>query len=193
MARECVTAPASAHNAGDDLLIPEPLTEAGRTGGINASAIERVLRRHEPLPRASRTGDINADTIAAMSSRVINPDGIAPPAARYAHAVATTGAQLWLHTSGVVPTRADGSVPGDIGEQARTVWQNIAALLAEAGMAPENVVSVTTYVVPGQDLGAVMAERDQFLSGHMAASTLVVVPELAQPAWKMEIAIVAAR
>ena len=128
-----------------------------------------------------------------MSSRLVNPAGIAPPAARYAHAVATTGAQQWLHTSGVLPTRVDGSVPSDVGEQARTVWENIAAVLAEASMAKEHIVSVTTYVVPGQDLGAVMAERDRFLDGHLAASTLVVVPELAQPAWKVEIAVVAAR
>ena len=134
-----------------------------------------------------------ADTIAAMTSRVISPAGIAPPAARYAHAVATTGAQQWLHTSGVLPTRSDGSVPGDVGEQARTVWQNVAAILMEAGMSASDIVSVTTYVVPGQDLGAVMAARDRFLDGHLAASTLVVVPELAQAAWKVEIAVVAAR
>ena len=54
-------------------------------------------------------------------------------------------------------------------------------------------MSVTTYVTVGQDLGAVMAERDRFLGDHLAASTLVVVPELAQASWKVEIAVVAAR
>ena len=93
----------------------------------------------------------------------------------------------------MLPIRADGSIPDDVGEQARTVWRNIAAIVAEAGMTPSDIVSVTTYVVPGHDLGAVMAERDRFLDGHLAASTLVVVPELAQPAWKVEIAVVAAR
>ena len=130
---------------------------------------------------------------ALMGSRTVDPHGIAPTAARYAHAVATTGARQWLHTSGVVPTRPDGSVPEDIGEQAQAVWHNIGAMLADAGMAPSDIASVTTYVVPSQDLGAVMAERDRFLGGHLAASTLVIVPELAQPAWKMEIAVVAAR
>ena len=128
-----------------------------------------------------------------MGSRAVEPEGIAPPAARYAHAVATDGAQQWLHTSGVLPTRSDGSVPDDVGEQARTVWQNVAAILSEAGMSPSDIVSMTTYVIPNQNLGAVMTERDQFLGGHLAASTLVVVPELAQPAWKVEIAVVAAR
>lgn len=118
---------------------------------------------------------------------------MAPPAARYAHAVATNGAQRWLHTSGVVPVQPDGSVDDGIAGQARTVWANIAAILAAAGMEPADIVSMTTYVVPGQDLASVMAERDRFLDGHLAASTLLVVPELAQPAWKLEIAIVAAR
>ncbi len=128
-----------------------------------------------------------------MVSHPIQPTSIAPPAARYAHAVATSDARTWLHTSGVVPTRADGSVPAAIGEQAAVIWQNISAMLSEAGMQASDIVSVTTYVVPGHNLKAVMAERDRFLAGHLAASTLVVVPELAQPAWKMEIAIVAAR
>ena len=73
------------------------------------------------------------------------------------------------------------------------MWHSISAMLTDAGMGPRDIVSVTTYVIPGQDLAAVMAERDRFLDGHLAASTLVVVPELAQAAWKVEIAVVAAR
>jgi 2-iminobutanoate/2-iminopropanoate deaminase len=39
----------------------------------------------------------------------------------------------------------------------------------------------------------VMAARDLALSGRRAASTLVTVPALARPEWKLEIALVAAR
>ncbi|MFQ5558510.1 MAG: RidA family protein, partial [Acidimicrobiales bacterium] len=73
------------------------------------------------------------------------------------------------------------------------VWTNIEAMLVEAEMGVEHIVSVTTYVVAGQDLAAVMAERDRALGDHRAASTLVIVPELARSSWKMEIAVVAAR
>lgn len=125
-------------------------------------------------------------------NRPILPSTIAAPAANYAHAVLTEHATRWLHTSGVVPTRPDGSVPADIGEQAQVVWANIGAMLDDADMRPSDVVSVTTYAVVGEPLTAVMAARDEFLAGHLAASTLVTVPALAQPAWKMEIAIVAA-
>ena len=123
-------------------------------------------------------------------NRPIAPHGIPAPAANYAHAVLSSGTRM-LHTSGVVPARVDGSVPEDIGEQAAVVWSNIAAMLAEASMAVTEIVSVVTYVVVGNDLGAVMAERDRFMGDHRAASTLVTVPALAQSQWKVEIAIVA--
>lgn len=125
-------------------------------------------------------------------NRPINPTSIAPPAANYAHAVVTTRAARWLHTSGVVPTAPDGSVPDSIDDQAGVVWANIATMLRDAGMVPTDVVSVTTYAVVGEVLAGVMAARDEFLAGHLAASTLVTVPALARPEWKVEIAIVAA-
>ncbi|MEM9034067.1 MAG: RidA family protein [Actinomycetota bacterium] len=128
-----------------------------------------------------------------MAPREIAPDGIAAPAANYAHAMVVDGPARWLHTSGVVPIRPDGTVPDDLVEQTRTVWDNILAMLADAGLQPSDVVSVTTYVVAEeQDLSGVMAERDRALGGHRAASTLVTVPRLARAEWRMEIAVVAA-
>ena len=131
-------------------------------------------------------------------NRALSPASMAPPAPNYAHAVLTEsvpGAPMrLLHTSGVVPIAADGSVPATIAAQAEVVWANLLTLLAEAGMAPSDVVSVTTYVVVDRmaDLPAVMAARDRALGGHRAASTLVTVPALARPEWQMEIALVAA-
>jgi 2-iminobutanoate/2-iminopropanoate deaminase len=124
-------------------------------------------------------------------SRPVAPASIAPPAARYAHAVVSEAPGRLLHSSGVVPVAPDGSVPDDLVAQAATVWANIAAVLADAGMAVTDVVSVTTYVVVGNDLATVMAARDAALGGHLAASTLLLVPALARPEWRMEIAVVA--
>jgi 2-iminobutanoate/2-iminopropanoate deaminase len=125
-------------------------------------------------------------------NRAVSPSSIAPPAAKYVHAVLSEVPQRLLHTSGVVPVDPDGSVPADIGAQAETVWANIQAMLTEAQMAITDIVSITTYAVTGEDLGPIMAVRDRVLGGHLSASTLVTVPELAQPAWRMEIAVVAA-
>lgn len=126
-------------------------------------------------------------------NRQISPTSIAPPAANYAHAILSEQPTRWLHTSGVVPIAPDGSTPDDVGEQAGVVWHNIAAMLEEAGMAAADIVSVVTYAVVGEPLGPIMAARDEFLEGHRAASTLVTVPELAQPQWRVEAAIIAAR
>jgi enamine deaminase RidA (YjgF/YER057c/UK114 family) len=123
----------------------------------------------------------------------VAPSAIAPPAANYSHAVLAVGAERLLHTSGVVPTAPDGTVPDGLADQAEVVWQNLAAILSEAGMAMTDVVSITTYVVQGSELGEVMGVRDRVMGGHRPASTLVVVPALARPEWLVEIALVAAR
>ncbi len=128
-------------------------------------------------------------------NRIVAPVSIAAPAANYAHAIVTEGASRWLHTSGVVPTRPDGSVPASLEIQADVVWANLLAILHEAEFEASDIVSVTTYVVMGElpKLATVMAARDRALDGHRAASTLVTVPALARPEWKMEIALIAAR
>jgi enamine deaminase RidA (YjgF/YER057c/UK114 family) len=127
-------------------------------------------------------------------NRVVAPASIAPPAANYAHAVHTEHALRWLHTSGVVPVRPDGTVPDALADQAGVVWANLLSIIAEAGMAPHDVVSVTTYVVAAHlaELPVVMAARDRALDRRQVASTLVTVPALARPEWHLEIAVVAA-
>jgi 2-iminobutanoate/2-iminopropanoate deaminase len=128
-------------------------------------------------------------------NREIQPSSIAPPAAKYAHAVLSENAGRILHISGQVAIRADGSIPDDVEDQAAVVWSNIAAILAAAEMDISDIVSITTYVVVDfmACLPEVMAARDLAMNGHRAASTLVTVPALARPAWKMEVAVVAAR
>ena len=82
-------------------------------------------------------------------------------------------------------------------DQAALVWQNISAILTEGKMSLTDVISVTTYVVTSPtlhiDLPVVMRERDAALQGVLAASTLVTVPALAKPEWKMEISVIAAK
>ena len=64
--------------------------------------------------------------------RELKPAEMAAPAAAYAHGVHVPAGFESVVTSGVVPTRNDGSVPANIGEQAGVVWQNILAILAKA-------------------------------------------------------------
>lgn len=132
--------------------------------------------------------------------RELKPAEMAAPAAAYAHGMQVPAGHELVVTSGVVPTRRDGSVPANIGEQAGVVWQNILAILAEGKMSARDIISVTTYVVYTSDAGEmatrlklVMGARDTALNSHLAASTLVTVPALARPEWLMEISVLAAR
>lgn len=127
-------------------------------------------------------------------NRPVAPAGVATPAANYALAVVSESPTRLLHSAGIVGATADGTVPAAIGDQADVIWGTILSLLAEADMVPTDIVSVTTYVVASHldELAVVMAARDRYLSGHLAASTLVTVPALARPEWLMEIAVVAA-
>lgn len=125
----------------------------------------------------------------------LTPESLGAPSANYALATLSDGPSRILHTSGIGPVSPDGSIPDEIVDQAAAVWATLVALLDEADMTVTDVVSVTTYVVVGDDLSgdlaAAMSARDQALAGHRCASTLVPVPRLASPEWKMEIAIVA--
>jgi 2-iminobutanoate/2-iminopropanoate deaminase len=171
------------------------------TAPISVAAVDGGFPGHEqcvspaPIRRWARPADSVAVVDGDRTQRPIVPSTIAPPAARYAHAVLVTGPTRWLHSSGVVPVAPDGTVPAGVADQADVVWANIAAILADADMTPADVVSVTTYVVAeamGDGLGQAMAARDRFLDQRLVASTLVTVPALAQPAWLIEIAVVAA-
>lgn len=125
--------------------------------------------------------------------KAMRPSSIAPPAANYELGMLVTGPATWLFTAGIVGTRPDGSIADDIGEQADEMWKSVASVLAEAGFGPKEVVSYTTYAVAGNDLGAVMGARDRFFAGYRTASTLVPVPALARPEWKIEVSVVAAK
>jgi len=122
----------------------------------------------------------------------ITPRSIAAPAAKYVHAVLVANPTRTLYTSGVVPTAVDGTVPQSLLEQTEVVWTNILAILAEAEMSATDIVSITTYVIDGEPLSDVMAVRDRVMGDHRPASTLINVPALARPAWRIEIAVVAA-
>ena len=129
----------------------------------------------------------------ARVNRPIRPAGIAPASAAYELAVSTPAGSRMLHTAGIVGMRPDGSVSEDVGDQAAEVWRSIGVLLDAAGFEPADIVKYTTYVVVGEALEPVVAARDRFFGEHRAASVLVAVEALAQPQWKVEVSVIAAR
>jgi enamine deaminase RidA (YjgF/YER057c/UK114 family) len=123
----------------------------------------------------------------------INPPTIAPPFSRYSQAIEVPAGARWLHISGQVGVRPDGTLEQGFTAQAERAWDNLLAILAAAGMGPADVVKANVYLTRGSDLAESRRIRDAKLAGAAPASTLAVVAALANPAWLFEVEAVAAK
>lgn len=126
-------------------------------------------------------------------STILNPPSIAAPVGAYSHAIVTPAGGRWLHVSGQVGIRPDGSLANGFEAQAETVWSNLVAILEAAGMTVNDLVKVSTYLVSGDSLAALNPIRTRYLGAARPASTLVVVKSLAKPEWLIEVEVVAHR
>jgi 2-iminobutanoate/2-iminopropanoate deaminase len=123
-----------------------------------------------------------------------NPSTIAPPVAMYSHSVEVPPNARWLYTAGQVGIRPDGSLPEGFEAQHAQIWENTLAILADAGMGPENIVRLNVYSTDPEGLKYVRAHRQKYLkAGHVPASTWVVVNQLANPQWVVEMETIAAK
>ncbi len=124
----------------------------------------------------------------------LSPDAIRPPFARYSHGIETSAGARLVVTSGQLGVRPDDSVAEDARGQADQCFANIAAILAEAGMGPGEVIRINAFVTDRAHMAGYMAARDAWLSGVPVppASTLVIVSGFTRPEFKVEVEVTAA-
>jgi enamine deaminase RidA (YjgF/YER057c/UK114 family) len=120
------------------------------------------------------------------------PDTVAAPFGTYSHAVEVPAGSRLLYISGEVGVLPDGSVPEGIEAQAEACWRNIRAILADAGMALEDLVKITTYLVRPEDIAAAGAARAKHVGDVRPGSATLIVSRLVRPEWLIEIEAVAA-
>lgn len=105
--------------------------------------------------------------------------------ARYSDIVIHNGT-AWIVE---VPTSADA----DARTQTREILTSLDTLLGRAGSSRDRLLSATIYLTDMTDYDALNAEWDAWLPSASAPSRACVqVAALAQPGWRVEIAIVAA-
>lgn len=121
-----------------------------------------------------------------------NPSTVPAPLGGYAHGIEVAPGARWLHISGQVGMRADGSVPSEAAAQLKIAWDNISHILSDADMTMRDIVKVSTYIVRAEDFAAQSAARREYLDDHTPAATTVVVIGLAKPELLIEIDVVAA-
>ena len=126
-----------------------------------------------------------------MTINKFSPPTVATPTGMYNHGVLAPAGGQWLHVSGQVGIRLDGSVGLDFSEQARIAWENLMVVLAAAGMDETNFIKITTYLTDPADMKDLNPVRSVFLKDARPASTLLVVKALARPEWVFEVEAVA--
>jgi enamine deaminase RidA (YjgF/YER057c/UK114 family) len=122
----------------------------------------------------------------------LNPASIHPPFAPYSHGMVVPAGERLVFVSGQLGITADGQVPADCGAQAELCFQNIAAILAEAGMGLEHIIRINAYVTGREHLAPYMAVRNRLFAAPYPASTLMIVSGFARPEFLVEIEAAAA-
>ena len=130
--------------------------------------------------------------VVSMLDR-LNPPALPPPFARYAHGVAVPPGARLVFCSGQLGMAADGTVPEGVEEQAALCFANVAAILAEAGMALSDIVRVNAYVTAREHMAGYMRARDRAVVSPPPASTLMIVGGFTRPEFLVEVEAVAAK
>lgn len=99
--------------------------------------------------------------------------------------------QRIVRTSGQLGLDVDRTIPEAAGEQARIIFGNLRAILAEAGMAPDDVFHLSAFVTDRAHMAGYMQARDAFLSevpdDALPSSTLLIVSGFTRPEFKVEV------
>ncbi|TIX54160.1 MAG: RidA family protein [Mesorhizobium sp.] len=124
--------------------------------------------------------------------KFLAPKSIKPPFARYSHGIEVPPGKRLVLCSGQVAIAPDDQIPEDAGAQTELCFQNIAAILREAGLGLSDIVRINTYVTDRAFLRPYMDVRDRLFTSPAPASTLMIVSGFARPEFKVEIEVIAA-
>ncbi len=122
----------------------------------------------------------------------LSPASIHPPFSAYSNGVEVPAGERLIFCSGQLGIARDGSIPADAAAQANLCFDNIAAILAEAGLGLEHVVRLNAYVSAREHLKPYMDARNARFTAPLPASTLMVVVGFARPEFVVEVEAIAA-
>jgi enamine deaminase RidA (YjgF/YER057c/UK114 family) len=126
--------------------------------------------------------------------KALAPATIRPPFGRYSHGVEVPAGARLVVTSGQLGVAPDDGVPEGVEAQTRLCLANCAAILAEAGMGPGDVIRINAFVSAREHMRGYMMVRDEWLAGvaRLPASTLVIVSGFTRPEFLVEVEVTAA-
>ena len=126
-----------------------------------------------------------------MGKRVLQPSSIQAKGS-YSPGWEVSNGRL-IHVAGQIPWDSEGRTvaKGDVAGQTRQVFENIRAVLAEAGADLEHVIKITIFAADIRYRDEFNRVRGETFSPPYPASTQVAVAALVDPEWLVEIEAVA--
>src|SRR4051794_5904366 len=92
-----------------------------------------------------------------MSVEYSNPRELAEPLGAYSHVASATGRIVGI--AGQVGSQSDGSVDADCRSQVVQTFENLRLALESQGLAPTDLLQITTYLVDAGDIPAFFEAR----------------------------------
>ena len=89
--------------------------------------------------------------------------------------------------AGTAPIWPDGSCPEDVYVQAKRCLEIVLEALRQAGMGAEHVVRTRTFLIDRADAAEAGRAHGEVFAEVRPASTMVVVNQLLDPRWRVEI------
>jgi len=141
------------------------------------------------------TAVLSVSLVFAAEIKTLVPDTVpAPFKNRFSHGKIVPADAEWLFTAGQTGRKIDGTIGVGIGEQADLAMRNLYNIVIAAGMSSDDVIKMTIYYRDPKDLSAIIAARNKhFGADFRPASTAVGVSALANPAYLLEVELVAAK
>ena len=107
--------------------------------------------------------------------KIINASGAAAAVGPYCHAVQVGDL---LFTSGQLPLTLDGTLPEGIEAQTEQVFENLTAIVTEAGASLDKVVKATVFCTDLGDFAKINAIYEKRFGGHKPARSTFQVAGL---------------
>ena len=131
--------------------------------------------------------------------QVENPAGVAAPLGPYSHVARLRNHRELVFIAGQLPVDATGELVGenDFDGQCAQVYENIASILRGIGGDFANVVQFTTYITDDEYIPLIRGWRRRefpkfFADGAFPPNTLLVVDQLADERFMIEVQTIAA-
>jgi len=124
--------------------------------------------------------------------KALSPSGIHPPFSNYSNGIEIVSRSRLVFCSGQLGVAPDGTIPPDIEGQATLCFDNIRAILLEAGMDFRHVVKLNAFVTERQYMKGYMDARNALFAEPYPASTLMIVGGFSRPDFHVEVEAIAA-